>query len=68
MGGHLRLTGQSHLSLPHLRRLDPYGGTFEIDWSISFPYGGTFEIDWSISFPYGGTFEIDQSISFVPTR
>jgi len=36
MGGHLRLTGQSHLSLPPMRRLDTYGGTFEIDWSISF--------------------------------
>ena len=41
--GHLRLTGQSHLSLTPLRRLDPYGGTFDIDWSISFvpsPLGG----------------------------
>ena len=59
MEGHLILTGQYHLSLPPLRRLDPYGGTFDIDWSISFvpetlrrldPYGGTIDIDWSISF------------------
>ena len=35
MGGHLRLPGQSHLSRV-LGRLDPYGGTFEIAWSISF--------------------------------
>ena len=53
MEGHLRLTGQSHLSRV-LGRPDTYGGTFGIDWSMPFvpdtlrrldPYGGTFEIN-----------------------
>ena len=55
MEGHMRLTGQSQMSLLSLHY---NGGTFEIDQSISIvpnmlrrldPYGGTFEIDWSIS-------------------
>ena len=73
----MRLTGQSHLSPSHLGGWTPIGGTFEIDWSISFVPNTqrTFEIDWSISFvpegvrrldTYGGTSEIDRSISNVP--
>ena len=54
-----------------LGRLDTYGGTFGIDWSMPFvpeslgrldPYGGTFGIDWSMPFvPWQslGTFGID---------
>ena len=48
MGGHLRLPGQSHLSRV-LGRLDTYGGTFEIAWSISFVHDTKGRLD-----PYEG--------------
>ena len=69
MGEHLRLPGQSHLSRV-LGRLDPYGGTFEIAWSISFVpllNWGTNDIDWATSYicPWSISY-VPWSISFFP--
>ena len=52
------LSGHYHLSLAPLERLDPYGGTYDIVWTLSNVPGtfgeagalwGTFDIVWTLS-------------------
>ena len=39
MGGHMILSGHYQMSLAPLEGLNPYGGTFDIVWTLSFVPG-----------------------------
>ena len=76
-GGHLILSGHYQMSLAPLERLDPYGGTYDIVWTLSNvpdTFGeagalwGTFDIVRSLSnvpYDWGQLIKTGQSLSFV---
>ena len=57
------LSGHYQMSLAPLERLDPYGGTYDIVWTLSNVPGTFGRLD-----PYGGTYDIVRTLSNVPSH